>query len=105
MTIFFFFILCSFSVEGCKTGIKIQKNIIFFGLASHLASALDINIEHVFDDKTKPPEDFPGDYDITTPPANPNCVTGNGVCMFDYESTVDVILQNANTILKDVFNK
>jgi L-ascorbate oxidase len=48
-------------------------------LASHLASALDINIEHAFDGKTKPPEDFPGDYDIMKPPANPNCIiTGNG---------------------------
>ncbi|KAH8520615.1 hypothetical protein H0E87_001890 [Populus deltoides] len=53
-------------------------------------------------DQTKPPEDFPGHYDVMKPPVNPNTTTGSGVYMLGYYSTVDVILQNANALTENV---
>ncbi|GLJ51145.1 hypothetical protein SUGI_1088670 [Cryptomeria japonica] len=49
---------------------------------------------------TTPPTDVysPRDYNITIPPPNPNAVQGNGVYVFELNSVVDVILQNANTL-------
>ncbi|OVA13780.1 Multicopper oxidase [Macleaya cordata] len=49
-------------------------------------------------DKQNPPENFPRDYDIMKPPVNPNSSYGNGVYRFEFRSTVDVILQNANIL-------
>lgn len=50
-------------------------------------------------DKT-PPQDIyhPQDYNIMAPPTNPNATEGNGVYVFELNSVVDVILQNANTL-------
>ncbi|KAI4308288.1 hypothetical protein L6164_031378 [Bauhinia variegata] len=45
-----------------------------------------------------PPENFSPEYDIFNPPVNPNSKTGNGVYMFELDSVVDVILQNANAL-------
>ncbi|KAJ6386295.1 hypothetical protein OIU77_029298 [Salix suchowensis] len=41
-------------------------------------------------------------YDVMKPPRNPNTTTGNGVYMLGYDSTVDVILQNANVLAENV---
>ncbi|PKI40293.1 hypothetical protein CRG98_039318 [Punica granatum] len=49
-------------------------------------------------DPTPPPESFPGDYDIMVPAANSNCTVGNGVYVLPFNSTVDIILQNANAL-------
>ncbi|XP_057801837.1 L-ascorbate oxidase-like [Salvia miltiorrhiza] len=49
-------------------------------------------------DHTPPPDHYtPDDYDIMKPPPNPNTRSGNGIYELEFESTVDVILQNANT--------
>lgn len=49
-----------------------------------------------------PPENFPEDYDVMKPPVNPNTTTGNGVYMLGMNTTVDVILQNANALSGNV---
>ncbi|KAJ0964556.1 hypothetical protein J5N97_025694 [Dioscorea zingiberensis] len=43
----------------------------------------------------KPPEDFPSNYDVMIPPINPNSTQGNNVYKIEFNSTIDVILQNA----------
>ncbi|KAJ0084616.1 hypothetical protein Patl1_30218 [Pistacia atlantica] len=49
-----------------------------------------------------PPENFSEDYDVMKPPVNPNSTTGNGVYMLGFNTTVDVILQNANALSANV---
>ncbi|KAK4783940.1 hypothetical protein SAY86_018308 [Trapa natans] len=49
-------------------------------------------------DPSPPPESFPDGYDITVPAANRNCTVGNGVYMLGFNTTVDVVLQNANAL-------
>ncbi|GAB4859271.1 hypothetical protein Ancab_010733 [Ancistrocladus abbreviatus] len=53
-------------------------------------------------DQTSPPENFPSFYDVMRPPPNPNSTFGNGVYIFGLNSTVDVILQNANALKENV---
>ncbi|CAN7067607.1 unnamed protein product [Brassica rapa subsp. trilocularis] len=47
-------------------------------------------------DRKSPPTTFPMDYDIMNPPRNRNTTKGNGIYVFPFNVTVDVILQNAN---------
>lgn len=50
-------------------------------------------------DATPPPDTYqPREYNISIPPTNPNAIEGNGVYVFELNSVVDVILQNANTL-------
>lgn len=39
-----------------------------------------------------------GSYDIRVPPRNPNARRGSGVYTLPFNATVDVVLQNANTL-------
>ncbi|XP_038880052.1 L-ascorbate oxidase-like [Benincasa hispida] len=59
--------------------------------------AIKIGLNNTFN-QNPPPETFSEDYDIFNPPPNPNTITDNGVYMFNLGETVDVILQNANTL-------
>lgn len=45
-----------------------------------------------------PPDNYPSDYDVMSPPANPNATYGSGVYGLRLGSTVDVVLQNANAL-------
>ncbi|KAL5766282.1 hypothetical protein ACOSP7_016899 [Xanthoceras sorbifolium] len=63
--------------------------------------SIKYSLKGAFDNK-KPPEDFPNDYDVRKPPKNPNSTYGNGVYMLGLNSTVDVILQNANALSGNV---
>ncbi|KAL5986343.1 hypothetical protein ACLOJK_014676 [Asimina triloba] len=47
-------------------------------------------------DQERPPDMYPSNYDVMRPPANPNSKHGSNVYMLKFNSTVDVILQNAN---------
>ncbi|XP_062015600.1 L-ascorbate oxidase-like [Rosa rugosa] len=49
-----------------------------------------------------PPENFPNDYDVMKPPVNHNTTAGNGVYTLAINTTVDVILQNANALSENV---
>ncbi|CAA6671668.1 unnamed protein product [Spirodela intermedia] len=59
----------------------------------HLAGAFDAE---------RPPESFPGDYDVMRPATNPNTTQSSGVYVLDFNTTVDVILQNANALSANV---
>ncbi|KAL9661680.1 hypothetical protein QQ045_026506 [Rhodiola kirilowii] len=49
-------------------------------------------------DKKPPPETFDSSYDIFSVATNPNATTSNGVYKLAFNSTVDIILQNANSL-------
>ncbi|CAN8252502.1 unnamed protein product [Cochlearia groenlandica] len=46
--------------------------------------------------RKSPPSSFPINYDIMNPPRFRNTTQGNGIYVFPFNVTVDVILQNAN---------
>ncbi|WCJ41509.1 L-ascorbate oxidase [Euphorbia peplus] len=52
-------------------------------------------------DQVDPPEKFAENYNVMEPPTNPNTTTGSGIYRLEFNSTVDVILQNANMLKKD----
>ncbi|XP_057788041.1 L-ascorbate oxidase-like [Salvia miltiorrhiza] len=59
--------------------------------------AIKYNLADAYD-HTSPPDHYtPADYDIRVPPPNPNTTSGNVIYELSFGSTVDVILQNANT--------
>lgn len=49
-------------------------------------------------DAKSPPDRYRHDYDVMRPAANQNATYGNGVYMLKYNSTIDVVLQNANAL-------
>lgn len=49
-----------------------------------------------------PPETFSRGYDVTLPPANPNTTVGGNVYVLAHNATVDVVLQNANALARNV---
>ncbi|XP_057955027.1 L-ascorbate oxidase-like [Malania oleifera] len=53
-------------------------------------------------DHRRPPENYPIDYDVMKPAVNPNSTYGNGVYVFRFNTTIDVILQNANALSENV---
>ncbi|KAK2663207.1 hypothetical protein Ddye_001781 [Dipteronia dyeriana] len=63
--------------------------------------SIKYSLKAAFDNKS-PPENFASDYDVMKPPVNPNTTTGNGVYMLPLNTTVDVILQNANALEANV---
>ncbi|NP_001313101.1 L-ascorbate oxidase precursor [Nicotiana tabacum] len=56
---------------------------------------------NAFDTKP-PPDNFPKDYDVLKQAPNSNSTYGNGVYMLKFNTTIDIILQNANALAKDV---
>lgn len=63
--------------------------------------SMKYRLKNAFDDR-KPPENFSTDYDIMKPPKNPISVQGNNAYRLELNSTVDVILQNANALSGNV---
>ncbi|CAL5323890.1 hypothetical protein CsSME_00002743 [Camellia sinensis var. sinensis] len=60
--------------------------------------ALKENLKHVFD-QTPPPTGYDSlNYDIYSPPPNPNVTTSNSIYRLQFNSVVDIILQNANSL-------
>ncbi|PSR86345.1 L-ascorbate oxidase [Actinidia chinensis var. chinensis] len=53
-------------------------------------------------DQTSPPEYYPMDYNVMVQAPNQNATYGSGVYMLELNSTVDLILQNANALDKNV---
>ncbi|KAJ9557306.1 hypothetical protein OSB04_011920 [Centaurea solstitialis] len=58
-------------------------------------------LTNAFDQKS-PPDTFLSTYDIMKPPPNPNSTYGSGVYMLKFNTTIDVILQNANALNPNV---
>ncbi|RRT62504.1 hypothetical protein B296_00026973 [Ensete ventricosum] len=53
-------------------------------------------------DTSKPPENFPSDYDVMKPPKNPSSAQSSNAYVIQFNSKVDVILQNANALADNV---
>ncbi|KAK2991654.1 hypothetical protein RJ640_023795 [Escallonia rubra] len=62
---------------------------------------IKFGLNNAFDHKN-PPDNFSSLYEITKPPVNSNSTYGNGVYMLDFNTTIDVILQNANALKANV---
>ncbi|EEF32187.1 L-ascorbate oxidase [Ricinus communis] len=69
--------------------------------ATPYLGAMKFGLRNAFDQE-KPPEKYDESYDVMKPAANPNTTVGSGVYTIGYQTTVDVILQNANALSKDV---
>ncbi|KAH9614679.1 hypothetical protein KSS87_010081 [Heliosperma pusillum] len=55
-------------------------------------------LKRVFD-QGSPPESYDfKNYNINIPPANPNATASNAIYRLKFESTVDIVLQNANSL-------
>ncbi|AQL04073.1 Plant L-ascorbate oxidase precursor [Zea mays] len=50
----------------------------------------------------RPAETFSREYDVTLPPPNPNTTAGDNVYVLAHNTTVDVLLQNANALSRNV---
>ncbi|KAF8377272.1 hypothetical protein HHK36_030647 [Tetracentron sinense] len=60
--------------------------------------ALKENLTHAFD-QTPPPDNYDFvNYDIYSVAKNPNATSSSGIYRLQFNSTVDIILQNANTM-------
>ncbi|XP_060216132.1 L-ascorbate oxidase [Lycium barbarum] len=57
-------------------------------------------INNAFDTRP-PPDNFPKDYDVMKQAPNSNSTYGNGVYMLKFNTTIDIVLQNANVLAKD----
>lgn len=69
--------------------------------ATPYLGSIKYGLKNAFDHKN-PPENFPSDYDVMKQAPNPNSTFGNGVYKLSFNSTVDVILQNANALAANV---
>lgn len=65
--------------------------------ATPYLGSIKYGLKNAFGQKT-PPENFPINYDVMKPATNQNSSYGNGVYMLGFNTTVDVILQNANAL-------
>ena len=69
--------------------------------ATPYLGSIKYGLKNAFDQKT-PPENFADNYDVMVPPINPNTSTGSGAYIIGLNTTVDVILQNANALSDNV---
>ncbi|GAA0157729.1 oxidase [Lithospermum erythrorhizon] len=69
--------------------------------ATPLLGSMKYNLKGAFDPK-KPPESFSANYDVMNPSSNPNSTTGSLVYTLRFNTTIDVILQNANALAANV---
>ncbi|XVF05648.1 hypothetical protein REPUB_Repub05bG0190800 [Reevesia pubescens] len=54
-------------------------------------------------DQRPPPDNYDhNNYDIMKPPMNPNSTHGSGIYTINFNTTVDIILQNANALAESV---
>ncbi|KAL2507367.1 Plant L-ascorbate oxidase [Forsythia ovata] len=69
--------------------------------ATPYLGSIRYGLNNAFDHK-RPPENFRPDYDVSKPAPNQNSTYGSGVYMLNFNTTVDVILQNANALKANV---
>ncbi|KAF8403524.1 hypothetical protein HHK36_011628 [Tetracentron sinense] len=77
------------------------NNISLVLPATPYLGSIKFGLKGAFDHKS-PPENFSNHYDVMRPPINPNSTHGSGIYKFNFNSTVDVILQNANALSENV---
>nr|AVZ45863.1 L-ascorbate oxidase 4 [Camellia sinensis] len=73
------------------------NNISLVLPATPYLGSIKYNLNNAFDHKT-PPANFPSNYDVMKQAQNPNSTYGSGVYMLSFNTTVDIILQNANAL-------
>ncbi|XWS53245.1 hypothetical protein CRYUN_Cryun11dG0141100 [Craigia yunnanensis] len=69
--------------------------------ATPYLGSIKYGLNNAFDQR-HPPDSYDNSYDVFNPPMNPNSTYGSGVYTINFNTTVDVILQNANALAKDV---
>ncbi|CAA3020836.1 L-ascorbate oxidase [Olea europaea subsp. europaea] len=69
--------------------------------ATPYLGSIRYGLNNAFDHK-RPPENFGPDYDVSKPASNQNSTYGSGVYMLNFNTTIDVILQNANALQANV---
>ncbi|KAK4492326.1 hypothetical protein RD792_003129 [Penstemon davidsonii] len=69
--------------------------------ATPYLGSIKFGLSNAFDRKT-PPDHFSQDYDVMRPAPNQNSSYGSGVYMLSFNTTIDVILQNANALRENV---
>ncbi|XP_010420960.1 PREDICTED: L-ascorbate oxidase [Camelina sativa] len=79
------------------------NNVSLMTPATPYLGSVKYNLKLGFNRKS-PPKSYRFDYDIMNPPPFPNTTTGNGIYVFPFNVTVDVILQNSN-VLKGVVSE
>lgn len=77
------------------------NNISLTFPATPYLGSIKYRLKSAFDGKS-PPDNFPASYDVMRPPINPNSTYGSGVYGLKFNTTVDVILQNANALAENV---
>ncbi|CAN4123196.1 unnamed protein product [Withania somnifera] len=77
------------------------NNISLVFPATPYLGSIKYGINNAFDTKS-PPNTFSKNYDITKPPPNPNSTYGNSIYMLEFNTTIDIILQNANALAENV---
>ncbi|XP_077216467.1 L-ascorbate oxidase-like isoform X2 [Tasmannia lanceolata] len=77
------------------------NNISLVLPATPYLGSLKYRLKNAFDMR-KPPENFPKEYDVMKPPVNPNSTESSNIYMLEFNSTVDLILQNANALAENV---
>ncbi|XP_049388947.1 L-ascorbate oxidase-like isoform X2 [Solanum stenotomum] len=86
-------------IEG-YTRWSINNISLVFPTTPYLGS-IKHGINNAFDTKS-PPNTFSKNYNIMKPPPNPNSTYGNRVYMLKFNTTIDIILQNANALGENV---
>lgn len=89
---------CYNRIEG-YTRWSINNISLVFPTTPYLGS-IKHGINNAFDTKS-PPNTFPTNYNIMKPPPNPNSTYGSRVYMLNFNTTIDIILQNANTLVEN----
>ncbi|KAG0469775.1 hypothetical protein HPP92_016475 [Vanilla planifolia] len=74
------------------------NNVSYFFPTTPYLIAMKKRLLHVFDPGHAPESYDYKSHDIWSAPKNPNATLGNGIYRLEFGSTVDVVLQNTNTL-------
>ncbi|XP_057528083.1 L-ascorbate oxidase-like [Amaranthus tricolor] len=77
------------------------NNVSFVFPPTPYLGSIRFGLKNAFD-QANPPETFPSNYDIMNQAPNPNATYGNSVYKLEYNTTIDIILQNANALAQNV---
>uniref|UniRef100_A0A0D3GHZ2 L-ascorbate oxidase n=1 Tax=Oryza barthii TaxID=65489 RepID=A0A0D3GHZ2_9ORYZ len=70
--------------------------------ATPYLGSLKMGLRSALPSAARPSDTFRRGYDVTRPPANPNTTVGDNVYVLAHSATVDVVLQNANALARNV---
>ncbi|EAZ37398.1 hypothetical protein OsJ_21736 [Oryza sativa Japonica Group] len=70
--------------------------------ATPYLGSLKMGLRSALPSAARPSDTFGRGYDVMRPPANPNTTVGDNVYVLAHNATVDVVLQNANALARNV---